>query len=119
MFRIYLAALVAQVILDPGKLYLIGIAASIVAQIIKIVAVKFGKKPTKVGITLIAFGLSIGMAAIWYSPVLPPITDPMEFALALFAAATSVLGAAVGIYNVILEKLFQKLGDLFGVLLEP
>jgi len=119
MFRIIILTVVAQIILDPGKLYLIGIAASVAAQIIKIIAVKFDKKPTKLGITLIAFAISVGMAAMWYRPVLPPTTDPMEFALALATAATSVLGAAVGMYNIILEKIFQKVGDVIGVLLEP
>jgi len=109
----------AQVALDPIKLYLIGLVASGVSQIIKIIANKFGKKPTKVGITLIAFGISVVLAAMWFKPVLPPITDPMQFALALVAAATSVLGAAVGIYNVVLEKLLQLAGDRLGILLEP
>lgn len=119
MFKLYFFILMAQVALDPIKLYLIGLVASIVAQIIKIIANKFGKKPTKVGITIIAFVISVILSAMWFKPILPPITDPMQFALALIAASTSVLGAAVGIYNVLLEKLLQLAGDRIGVLLEP
>jgi len=105
--------------LDPGKLYLIGLVATGVAQVIKVIANKRGKKPSKRVITIVAFGLSVGFAALWYRPELPPATDPMELALALVSAATSVLGAAVFIYNVVLEKILQVAGDLLGVLLEP
>lgn len=105
--------------LDPGKLYLIGFAATVLAQIIKIIYSRLGKDISKRVITIIAFVFSVIGALIWFRPELPPAGDPMEYALALISAATSVLGAAVAIYNVLLEKLLQLLGKAFGVLLEP
>jgi uncharacterized membrane protein YoaK (UPF0700 family) len=105
--------------LDAGKLYLIGLVASIVAQGIKIIYARQGKKISKRVITVIAFVIAIVLAYIFAKPELPPATDPMEFALALVSAATAILGSAVAIYNVALETLLQKLGDLVGVLLEP
>lgn len=105
--------------LDPGKLYLIGLVATVAAQIIKIIYARLGKEISKTVITIIAFVLSVIGAIIWFRPELPPVGDPMEYAMALISAATSVLGAAVAIYNVLLEKLLQILGNAFGVLLEP
>lgn len=105
--------------LDPGKLYLIGLVATVVAQAIKIIYARLGKDVSKRLITIIAFVISVILAAIWYRPELPSPVDPMEFALALISAATTVLGAAVAIYNVLLEKLLQLLGQALNILLEP
>lgn len=109
-----------EIVLDVGQLYLIGLVATLCAQVIKIVAKKSGNDISKLGITLIAFVFSLIFAAIWFLPDLPPFADdPMTFALALAQAATAILGAAVAIYNVFLEKLLQLLGRTFNVLLEP
>ncbi len=108
-----------EIVLDVGQLYLIGLVATVAAQVIKIVAKKMGKDVSKLAITLVAFVTSLGLAAFWFMPQLPPASDPMEFAVVLVQTATAILGAAVAIYNVILEKLLQVLGNAFGVLLEP
>lgn len=108
-----------ELLLNPGQLYLIGLVATLIAQIIKVVWNRLGKEISKVWITIIAFVVAVGLSAIWFRPVLPPIGDPMAYAIALISAATSVLGAAVAIYNVILEKLLQLIDTKFGLLLEP
>jgi len=108
------------IVLNAGQLYLIGLIATVCAQVIKVVAKKSGNDISKLGITLIAFVISLILAAIWFMPDLPPFADdPMTFALALAQTATAILGAAVAIYNVALEKLLQLLGRTFNVLLEP
>jgi len=107
------------IVLDPGQLYLIGLVATVVAQIIKIIWSRLGKQISKFWITIVAFVLAVIFSAIWFQPVLPPAGDPMAYALALLSAATSVLGAAVAIYNVLLEKLLQKIDTKFSLLLEP
>jgi len=108
-----------EIVLDAGQLYLIGLVATLAAQGIKIVAKKMGKNVTKLGITLVAFVISLVFAAVWFMPAFAVSEDPMAFALALVQAATAILGAAVTIYNVVLEKVLQKLGGAFNVLLEP
>lgn len=108
------------IVLDVGQLYLIGLIATVSAQVIKVVAKKSGNDISKLGITLVAFVISLVLAAVWFMPELPPFSDdPMAFALVLLNAATAILGAAVAIYNVALEKILQLLGRTFNVLLEP
>ena len=106
-------------VLDPGQLYLIGLVATVIAQIIKIIWNRLGKEISKTWITIVAFVIAVILSAIWFRPILPPVGNPMAYAIALLSAATSVLGAAVAIYNVLLEKLLQKLDSVFGLLLEP
>lgn len=105
--------------LDAGQLYLIGLVASIVAQGIKLLYARKGKKVSKRFITIIAFVIAVVLAYLFAKPELPPATDPMEFAMSLIGAATAILGSAVAIYNVALETLLEKLGDSIGILLEP
>ena len=108
-----------EIVLDAGQLYLIGLVATLAAQVIKIVYKKMGKNVTKLGITLVAFVISLVFAAFWFMPDFAVSEDPMAFALALVQAATAILGAAVTIYNVVLEKILQIAGGAFNVLLEP
>lgn len=105
--------------LDLGKLYLIGLIATLLAQVIKIASAKFGWTPGRAAITIIAFVVSVLLAALFWRPELPSTGDPMELATAVLSAATAVLGAAVGIYNVLLEALLKAIGERTGVSLTP
>lgn len=105
--------------LNVGQLYLIGLVATLLAQLIKLIGAKWGWYPSRRAITLIAFAVSIGLALVFWRPVVPAGTDPMALAGAILSAATAVLGAAVGIYNVILESLLKALGEKIGRSLTP
>jgi hypothetical protein len=106
--------------LDASQVILIGFVATVVAQIIKIVAAKLGKQPGRVAITLTAFGLSLVLAVIWARPSIPAWGDPMQFLNELIMMAGSVLGFATIIYNVLLDKLLGLLDSLLGTeLLSP
>jgi uncharacterized membrane protein len=105
--------------LNVGQLYLIGLVATLLAQLIKLIGAKWEWYPSRRVITLIAFAVSIGLALVFWRPVVPAETDPMALAGAILSAATAVLGAAVGIYNVILESLLKALGEKIGRSLTP
>lgn len=108
------------IVLDVGQIYLIGLVATLAAQVVKIVAKKSGNDISKLGITMVAFGVSLVLSAVWFAPDLPVFADdPMAFATALLSAATAILGAASGIYNVFLEKFLGFLGRTFNIMLEP
>jgi hypothetical protein len=105
--------------LNVGQLYLVGLVASLLAQIIKIVGARFDWFPSRRVITIVAFVVSVALAFIFWRPVIPAGTDPMELAGLILSAATMVLGAAVGIYNVVLESLLKSLGERIGRSLTP
>jgi hypothetical protein len=105
--------------LNVGQLYLIGLIATVLAQVIKLVGARFEWYPGRRAITLIAFVVSVVLAFIFWRPVIPAETDPMVLAGAILSAATAVLGAAVGIYNVLLESLLKSLGERIGRSLTP
>jgi hypothetical protein len=61
--------------------------------------------------TVIAYVLSLGLAVAWLWPFeLPALGDPAQFMAALLALASSVLGFATLIYNVLLDKLLDAMG---------
>lgn len=105
--------------LNVGQLYLIGLVATLLAQLIKLIGAKWNWYPGRGAITIIAFVVSIVLAFIFWRPIIPAETDPMALAGAILSAATAVLGAAVGIYNVILESLLKALGEKIGRSLTP
>jgi hypothetical protein len=105
--------------LNVGQLYLVGLVATLLAQLIKLIGAKWNWYPSRRVITLIAFAVAVVLAFIFWRPIIPAETDPMVLAGAILSAATGVLGAAVGIYNVILESLLKALGEKIGRSLTP
>ena len=106
-------------IVDPVQLFVIGLVATLVAQVLKILFSRWGWRPGKAGITLIAFVLSMGLAVAFNVPELPSAVDPMEFAKALISAASTIMGPATIIYNLLLEKLLVYAGRKFNFSLTP
>jgi len=90
--------------LDAGQLVMIGVIASVVTQGLRLVANKFGFKPSRLVVNVGLFVLSIGMA-IWFFG-LPVVggDDPFQLTQAVLQAALAVVGSAGLIYNIFLDK---------------
>lgn len=96
--------------LTPAQLALIGLAAAVLTQAIKLIFVWLKKEPNRTVITIVAFAASLALAYAFIKPTIGPIEDPMQFASYLFNEMGAVLGLATFIYNVLLDKLLEKLG---------
>ena len=95
--------------LSAEQLLLLGLVASVLSQLAKLLLAKFGYSTSRLVITIIVVVVSVALGYVWLKPELPTYTDPMQFALALLVAATAVFGFATLIYNVLLFKIFEVL----------
>lgn len=95
--------------LDTFQLLVIGFVASVFAQVFKLIVAKLGSEVPRIWVTVAAFVISLVLAVVFMKPALPPAGDP-NFVLALVQLATAVLGAATVIYNILLAKVFEKIG---------
>lgn len=90
--------------LSPDQVLLVGLIASVLTQVLKFAANKFGWKPSRIIVNVVLFAIAVVLAYFWSAPSLPPISDPAALAKALLEAALAVVGMASLIYNILLEK---------------
>ena len=105
---------------DAGQMLLIGVVASIVAQGVKMYAAWRGVEIGRKGMTLTVFGAAVFLAYVFARPVVPafplPVEDPAVYAtlvgawlVSIAQMAAGLLGAAFTVYNLLLEKVFEKM----------
>jgi len=82
----------------------------ILAQLIKLIASKIGKPISRSWVSVVVALVSVVLSWLVVKPVLPIYEDPMEFVSELLIIATSVMGVATFLYNIILAKLFELIG---------
>jgi len=113
LLGITLAVIVAEIIepsLNTGQLLLIGFIATLLAQGLKLLFARLSKPLTRDWVTGVAFVASIALAYAFMPKPVETMTDPMQMATYLLEQSSAVLGSATLIYNVILEKIFDKFG---------
>lgn len=92
------------------QLLIVGFVGSIVAQGIKLVTAYFGYELSRFWISAIVMVLSFCGAWIWFPVPLPTeVADPMLFVQAWLGVILTIFGSAVLVYNILLEKVFEKL----------
>ncbi len=99
--------------LSPEQIMLIGLIASGVSQVLKVIVEKLGYKPGRVVVNVGLFIVATALSFLWARPELPPIDDPMAFAIALSEAAVAAFGFASLAYNILLKNVvypFVRLG---------
>ncbi len=89
--------------LTPEQIMLIGLIASGVSQVLKILLEKLGYNPGRVVVNVGLFVVATALSFLWARPDLPPIEDPAAFAVALAEAAVAVFGFGSLIYNLLLR----------------
>src|SRR5512146_2477762 len=96
--------------LTPEQLILIGLVATVAAYLLRLLAIQlFKTKIDRDWVTGIAFVLSLILSVLWMLPTLPPVVDFGSLVAVLVDKAAAVLGFATIIYNVLLERILQKL----------
>jgi hypothetical protein len=108
--------------LTADQIIILGIASSVIAQVIKWISDWQGKDLDRKWATAILFVVSLGLAFVWTSwaiPALPvfvgdPMTDTasvLAWAGSLLAMLSPIVGFAMAIYNLLLEKVFGAAKD--------
>ena len=105
--------------LDLVQLTILGMIATVIVAILRFAASKFGWIPGHGIVALIVFGVSVVVAYFFAKPILPPLDDPMTFAVAITQLALGVLGVAVLVYEWLLKKVLDGLATRTGVLFIP
>jgi hypothetical protein len=90
--------------LSAEQILLLGLVSSGVSQLLKIVVSKLGYNPGRIAVNVVLFIVASALSFIWARPELPPIDDPMAFAIALSEAAVAVFGFASLAYNILLKQ---------------
>lgn len=94
--------------LDPLQMILIGLVASAITQVLKVIAARLGYEAPRELVTAVLFLVSAVLAFIFLKPTLPDPGSP-TFITDLVTLATAILGAAVVIYNILLDKVYPAL----------
>ena len=105
--------------LDLVQLAILGGIATVLVAILRFAASKFGWVPGHGIVALIVFGVSVVVAYFFAKPILPPLGDPMAFAVAITQLALAVLGVAVLVYEWLLKKVLDGLATRTGVVFIP
>lgn len=90
--------------LSAGQIILVGLLASVVSQVLKLLSSKAGYEPGRLVVNLVLFVIASALSFLWARPELPPIEDPMAFAIALSEAAVASFGFASLAYNILLKN---------------
>ena len=100
--------------LTPEQIILVGLIASALTLVLKLLAQWAGYVPGRAPLTIVLYVIAFVLAGVWNGisfPPFPPFTDPVSFAAAVlqFAAdvlalAAPVVGLATLIYNLLYEK---------------
>ena len=83
----------------PEQIFIVGIVASVLTQLFKLLADKAGYRPPAEVKVAVLFVVSVALAAVFGLPELPPFSEPFAFVTALLQAAIGVFGAAALIYE--------------------
>lgn len=82
----------------------------VLAQLFKLLAAKYGAELGRLWTTIIVFVLSLAIAFVVMAPQLPSCTDVAQCITSYLTIAGALTGFATLLYNVILERLFVKIG---------
>ena len=107
--------------LDANLVMLLGLIAIVLTQGIKFIFARLGKPIHRGWITVATYVVSCGVAVLWDIPTFPVLPvmsgDPslvvnavLTYAGEILALVSTIVGFATLIYNVLLEKVFDKLG---------
>lgn len=105
--------------LDLVQLAILGGIATVIVAGLRFAASKFGWIPGHGIVALIVFGVSVVVAYFFAKPILPPLGDPMVFAVAITQLALGVLGVAVLVYECLLKKVLDGLETRTGMVFIP
>ena len=90
--------------LTVEQIMMVGLIASFVSQVLKVLFEKAEIYPSRLVVNIALFVIATAISFLWARPELPPIDDPMAFAIALSEAAVAAFGFASLAYNILLKN---------------
>lgn len=107
--------------LSPEQVLLVGLIAGFLVQGFKLASARWGEVIHRRVITVILFVIGLVLAYVFTRPALPALPaigeDPavfaglvLVFAGELISVAAGIVGFATVIYNLLLQKVFERLG---------
>ena len=107
--------------LSPEQVLLVGLIAGFLVQGIKLASARWGEVIHRRVITVILFVIGLVLAYVFMPASLPTLPvlgeDPaayagliLAFASELISVAAGIVGFAIVIYNLLLQKVFERLG---------
>lgn len=111
---------------DPVQLYWLGVIASAIVYVVKMLADKYPHITIRrEWLTTLLYVISLGLAITWGGvafPAFPTFEDPVTFVSALFGFISALLVAlaiptsfATLIYNILLKRVFDGLAEKAGL----
>lgn len=109
-------------VLTEFQFIIIGVVALLFAEIFKFIWRKWkNEQPDRKIVTVVVYIPALVMAFFWARPEMPvfpdPVADPslyaqviLTFAGQLISVAAAIVGAAMTIYNLLKEKVYERLG---------
>ena len=96
--------------LSPEQIFIVGAIASVIGVIVKLLTAKIsGFSISKFWMTIIVSVVSFVLAVVFNLPALPEYLDPIQYVAAWLALISGYLGSATLIYNLLLDKILDKL----------
>lgn len=93
----------------PEQIFIVGLVASALGVIIRLLSAKFGTELSKFWMTIIVAVVAVVLAVVFNLPTLPEYVDPFQYIGAWIGILSGYLGMATAIYNLILSKILDKL----------
>ena len=91
----------------PEQVFLVGLVASGLAAIIRLLAAKAGFTLSKAWMSVLAAAVSVILAVLFNLPQLPEYIDPLQYLGEWISLASAYLGMATAIYNLVIDKLLE------------
>ena len=91
--------------LTPDQLLIIGLLASGLGAILKLLANWKEYNPSKAVLTTVVSVLSVGLAVLFDVPQLPAYTDLLQYVSEWLVLLSAYVGVATLIYNYIIDKI--------------
>lgn len=106
--------------MDESQIIIIGMAASVLTWLLKLLASYANYKPSRLAINVVLYGVASALALLWSGAVIPTLPqwggDVPVFVTALWqyinawvALGAPILGSATLIYNLLYEKVIVPL----------
>ena len=94
--------------LTVEQIFLVGLVASGISAVIRLLSAKFGVELSKAVMTVIVSVVAFILAVLFNLPALPIYVEPIQFVLEWVTLISAYLGMATLIYNLILDKVLDK-----------
>jgi hypothetical protein len=95
--------------LTPDQVLIVGVVASILVVVLNFIAANFGYKLGKGTLTIVVAVVSGLLAVLFNLPKLPVYVDPLQYVGEWLALLSAYVGIATLVYNLIIDKVLQRL----------